>query len=75
MATVGSANGSATAGAGAGIRRGINAIAERAVAKPSSTPWIACADSIVISTPPHCTLSRAFGVHAWNTAMSPSWSP
>jgi hypothetical protein len=45
MATVGSANGSAGPGAGAGIRRGIIAIAERAVVKPSNTPWIAYAVS------------------------------
>ena len=45
MATVGSANGSAEPGAGAGIRRGTSAIAERAVAKPSNTPWIALAFS------------------------------
>jgi hypothetical protein len=45
MATVGRANGSAEAGAGAGIRRGINTIAERAVTNASKTPWIAWAVS------------------------------
>lgn len=60
----GQCEGSAAAGGGVGMRRGMRVIAERAALKPSSTPWQACADSIVIRIPPHCSRSLALGEQA-----------
>ena len=75
MDSVVRANGAYGGVVGAAIRRGTRAIALRAVANASSSPWVASAEYSDISVVPNVRPMRASVVRAWYTAMSEVTSP